>query len=107
MNLSRFFIDESVKKHIHDNSHDSDVVILNINRIAKLSRSSSATVWRQLKRETKLRAETWIKLMRSLGNFDVDINECKIIISVSPTKENKDILRRIRYCDFKDDYGDN
>jgi len=106
MNLSRFFIDESVKKHIHDTASDSDIVVLNINRIARLSRSSSATVWRQLKRETKLRAETWIKLMRSLGNFDVNLDECKITINVSPTKANKEVLRKIRFCDFKDDYGD-
>jgi hypothetical protein len=107
MNLSRFFIDEAIKKHVSINKTASpDGLAFNITRISKLSDTSSATIWRQLKKETKLRAETWIKLMRCLGNFDVDINKCKITIQVSNTPENKDILRKIRYYDFKDDYGE-
>jgi hypothetical protein len=68
--------------------------------------SSTATVWRQLQKDTKIRAETWLKLMRSLGNLDIDFEECIVKIKVRALPENRQILKRVFYCDFKEDYGE-
>ncbi len=103
MNFSEFLLDETIKLYVDKNKANGDRA-LNFSKIAKYTGSSVGGVWKQIKKGGLIRAETFFKLVSSMENLDIDESDCTLIIKVSNSPENKNILFRFKNGFYKENY---
>lgn len=103
MKFSEFLLDETIKLYAATHKGFADKA-LNITRIAKVTGFSTPMVWRQINKKGNIRAESFFRLVSSMGNCEFDVSRCGIFIKVTDTVENRNLMDRFSNCHFKDDY---
>jgi hypothetical protein len=91
MNISKFFIKEASE------AHEKMFGPMNCHRLSRVSGISPATIRKQTTDEdTKVQAETFLKLLIALGSVEIDEHGCSLKIVVKKSRKNSENLAKIK-----------